>query len=139
MTTSLVPYDCAGVDRQIAMNIGNLRAQGWLTYIGVNALDLMRRLATMRGLDRPKLTVYCERGAGSPAHVYDNFVPLAVVIDGFHADIEVYGSIRGPNPVRLLFERGRLADHSGLYVSYVCVRPHQKLHALEAVRLTPIT
>jgi hypothetical protein len=108
------------LDEQVEAHLHRLRRNGWLTFKGMDAVNILRKAMHVRIANPPVLVAHCHSQLAFAPHDYEHFVPRGFNFKAAENLATVEGTIGGKGEVySLLYHPDRAADPSGLYLSSV--------------------
>jgi hypothetical protein len=126
------------LDEQVEAHLNRLRRNGWLTFKGAEAIELLRKVVHLK--QQPILIAHCHRQLGSGPHDYEYFIPSSIGIFPRERLVRVGGTI-GPNgaPQTLFWHPEKSCDSSGTFVSGIStLRQYFPLDEIASVELPPL-
>ncbi len=132
------------LDEQVEAHLNLLRRNGWLTFKGSDAVDLLRRAMLVK--PQPLLIAHCHYSLAAAPHDYEFFTPESVEVIPRSRNspklVKITGRSRGQEgPVQTLFwHPDKPTDPSGTFLSSVSTLANCfPASAIAGIQLAPLS
>jgi hypothetical protein len=104
---------------QVDAHLNRLRRNGWLTFEGPEAIDLLRKVVLVQ--QKPMLIAHCHYSLQAEPQDYEFFLPEKVEVIARQRLVKITGRCRGPEGAEqtLFWQPEKYSDPSGTFLSSI--------------------
>jgi len=106
----------AQLDEQVEAHLNRLRRNGWLTFKGPEAIDLLRRVLLVK--PQPMLIAHCHYSLQAEPQDYEFFMPESIEVIRRQKVVKISGRCKGAEQT-LFWHPEISADPSGTFLSSI--------------------
>jgi hypothetical protein len=109
----------AQLDEQVEAHLNRLRRNGWLTFKGTEAIEVLRRVLLVN--PQPHLIAHCHHTLEAAPVDYEFFIPETVEVIARPKMVKITGRCKGPNGAKqtLFWHPDKSSDPSGTFLSSI--------------------
>ncbi len=107
------------LDEQVEAHLNRLRRNGWLTFKGSEAVELLRRVLLVQ--PKPHLIAHCHYNLAASPLDYEFFIPESVEVISRPKVVKITGRCKGPDGAKqtLFWHPDKPTDPSGTFLSSI--------------------